>query len=84
MPMKKISFSLFSGLDRIRIAPTWAIASVRIVAGSTGSSPGPCHKYRSFSDTFLTPTIRLSGSHSVTRSTSRNGYRWGRMRSIAA
>ncbi len=29
--MKKISFSRFSGLDRIRIAPTWAIASVRIV-----------------------------------------------------
>ena len=39
-------------------------------------------KYRSFSDTFLMPTIRLSSSSSVMRSTSRNGYRCGRIRSM--
>ena len=42
--MKKMSFSRFSGFDRIRIAPTWAIASVRMVAGSTGCSPGLCQR----------------------------------------
>ena len=36
MPAKKISRWRFSGLARIRIAPTCATASVRIVGGSTG------------------------------------------------
>jgi len=40
MPMKKGSLSRFSGFDKIRIAPTCAIASVRIVGGSAGGSPG--------------------------------------------
>ncbi len=31
----------FSGLDRISTAPAWAIASVRIEAGSVGTPPGP-------------------------------------------
>ena len=70
---EKSSFSRFSGFARIRIAPTWAMASVRIVGGSTGASPARCARYRSLSVTFLMPTIRLSGSSSVMRSTSRNG-----------
>ena len=36
MPAKKISRWRFSGFARIRIAPTCATASVRIVGGSTG------------------------------------------------
>jgi hypothetical protein len=37
--MKKMSFSRFSGLERIRIAPTYAMAPVRMVGGSVGRSP---------------------------------------------
>ena len=56
------------------MAPTCATASVRIVGGSTGGSSSPeCARYRSFNVTFLMPTMRLSGSNSVMRSTSRNG-----------
>jgi len=37
--MKKMSFSRFSGFDRMRMAPTCATASVRIVGGSPGVPP---------------------------------------------
>src|SRR5262245_32709966 len=66
------------------MAPSCAIASVRIVGGSTAAPPPECDRYRSFSDTFFTPTMRLSSSSSVTRSTKRNGERCGRICSIAA
>ena len=66
------------------MAPTWAIASVRMVGGNTGSSPGRRARNRSLSDTFLIPMIRLSDSNSVIRSTSRNGFRCGRICSMAA
>src|SRR5262245_2090875 len=66
------------------IAPTCATASVRIVGGSTGDPSLECDRYRSLRDTFLMPTIRLSTSYSVIRSTRRNGYRCGRIRSIVA
>ena len=58
MPMKKISLSLFSGLDRIMIAPTWATASVSRVGGSATGSPGVFDSPDSLRDTFLIPTIR--------------------------
>ena len=84
MARKKINLSRFSGFERIKIAPTCATASVKIVGGSAGRSPGVRDKYRSLSEMFLMPTMRLSGSNSVTRSTNRNGYRCGKMRPIAA
>src|SRR4029453_19311558 len=84
MPAKKGSRWRFSGLARMRIAPSCAIASVRIVGGSTGAPPPDRDKYRSFSDTFFRPTMRLSSSSSVTRSTNRKGERCGRICSIAA
>src|SRR3954454_8776181 len=84
MPAKNGSRSRFSGLARIRIAPTCATASVSIVGGTTASPFGDRERYHSSSVTFLIPTIRLSGSSSMMRSTSRNGNRWGRIRSIAA
>ena len=71
-------------LARRMIAPTCAIASVRIVGGITGRPPAPYDRYFSLNETFLMPTIRLSTSNSVIRSTSKKGYRWGRMRSMAA
>ena len=80
MPMKKMSLSLFSGLARIMMAPTCATASVRIVGGRVGVCPGSTASTSSLRETFLSPTIRLSGSNSVIRSTSRNGYRCGRLR----
>ena len=42
MPAKNGSRCRFSGLARIRIAPTCATASVRIVGGSTGAPFGSC------------------------------------------
>ena len=54
-----------------------------MVGGNDGRPLAGLDRYGSFIDTFLMPTIRLSGSNSVIRSTSRNGYRCGRMRSIA-
>src|SRR4051812_6664733 len=72
-----MSFSRFSGLDRMRTAPAWAIASVRIEAGRTGLPPGPAMKYLSSEATFLTPRTRRSSSISRIRSTRRNGYRCG-------
>ena len=39
--MKKMSFSRFSGFDRIRIAPTCAMASVRIVGRQHRALAGP-------------------------------------------
>src|SRR5882672_5252146 len=84
MPAKKGRRWRFSGFTRTRIAPTCATASVRIDGGSTGRPFDRCQRYRSLSDTFLMPTIRLSTSSSMIRSTSRNGYRCGRIRSIAA
>ena len=42
--MKRISFPRFSGFDRIRMAPTCATHSVRIVGGSAGGSPGVCDR----------------------------------------
>src|SRR4029077_1695165 len=65
-------------------APTCATASVSIVGGTTAVPSGDRERYHSSSATFLIPTIRLSGSSSMIRSTSRNGNRWGRIRSIAA
>src|SRR5581483_5587993 len=53
------------------------------MAGGSTAPWGECDKYRSFRDTFLMPTMRLSTSSSMIRSTRRNGYRCGRMRSIA-
>src|SRR3954468_6768907 len=84
MPAKNGTRSGFSGLARISIAPTCATASVSIVGGTTASPFGVRERYHSSSVTFLIPTIRLSGSSSMMRSTSRNGNRWGRIRSIAA
>src|SRR5262249_45847987 len=72
------------GFARIRIAPTWATASVRIVGGITAAPLRDRERYHSSIATFLMPTIRLSGSSSMMRSTRRNGKRWGRIRSIAA
>ena len=72
IPTNKGILSPFSGFDRIRIAPTCATHSVRIV----GVRAGGCrHDGRGSSliETFLMPTIRLSSSSSVMRSTSRNG-----------
>src|SRR5689334_11970500 len=83
MPAKNGSRCRFSGLARIRIAPTCATASVRIVGGITASPSAVRDRYHSFNDTFLIPTIRLSGSSSMMRSTSRNGKRCGRIRSMA-
>ena len=51
---------LFSGFARMSTAPAWAMASVRMDAGSTGTPPGPAMKYRSSDETFLIPTIRRS------------------------
>ena len=72
--MKKISFSRFSRLreDQDRARPARSPRS-----GSSAAAPAARRRnvprYRSFSETFLMPTMRLSGSNSVMRSTSRNG-----------
>ena len=51
----------------------WATASVSTDGGRTGSSPDLWSEVRSLSVTFLIPTMRLSGSSSVVRSTSGTG-----------
>ena len=63
------------------VVPSGTVYSRNFAAGgSVGVCPGSRARHCSFSDTFLMPTIRLSGSNSVIRSTSRNGYRCGTSR----
>ena len=56
-----MSFSRFSGFDRIRIAPTWAMASVRIVAGRTGASSRPVPEVALVERDVLDPDDALVG-----------------------
>src|SRR5688572_8675688 len=76
MPTKKkrdFSSGTTPAVLNARMPAAWARASRMMTPGITGR-PGKCPgKNGSFTVTFLIASMRLPGTHSITRSTSRNG-----------
>ena len=84
MNMMTLPSTATSRLLDINSAPVWAMASMIMTPGMTGSIGKWPGKKGSLWVTFLMPVIEVFGTKSSALSISRKGYRWGSRRITSA